>query len=71
VCWKAFSDCIDEVFTTKGLEKNLDSTVGGASFNTTYGRLAASGEEHEIVQRILNGFTDIIRKERLDAKSFF
>jgi hypothetical protein len=28
ICWREFSDTIDEVFTSKGLEKNLDASVG-------------------------------------------
>lgn len=71
ICWKAFSDSIDEVFTTKGLEKNLDSSVGEASFKTVYGRASADENETAQVQCLLDGFTEIIRKERLDAKSFF
>jgi predicted transcriptional regulator len=71
ICWREFSDTIDEVFTSKGLEKNVDATVGNAPFNTTYGRIPANESETDGVQRILEGFTEVIRKERLDAKSFF
>jgi hypothetical protein len=71
ICWREFSDTIDEVFTSKGLEKNIDASVGNAPFNTTYGRIPANESETDGVQRILEGFTEVIRKERLDAKSFF
>jgi hypothetical protein len=45
ICWREFSDTIDEVFTSKGLEKNIDATVGNAQFNTTYGRIPANESE--------------------------
>lgn len=45
ICWRAFSDTIDEVFTTKGLEKNLSASVGEAGFNTVYGREPANEDE--------------------------
>ena len=28
--WKEFSDCVDEVFTTKNLERSVDMQVGNA-----------------------------------------
>jgi Ca2+-binding EF-hand superfamily protein len=69
--WRDFSDKVDEVFVKKGLEKNLDMPVDDARTQCNYGRSAASSGEKARVQRILDGFTDIIRKQRLDAKSFF
>lgn len=50
VKWREFSDAIDEVFTTKGLEKNLDASVGMARTVTTYGRRQANAEEQAICQ---------------------
>ena len=66
-----FSGTIDKLFTSKGLEKNLGTTIGEAGFATTYGRVPANYSETDNVQRILDGFTEVIRKKRLDAKSFF
>lgn len=71
VKWREFSDNVDEVFTTKGLEKNLDASVGMARTTTTYGRRQATGEEQEICQSVVDAFREVIRKNRLDAKSFF
>ena len=39
--WRDFSDRVDEVFTQKGLEKNLDVEVGAVRTSTTYGRRQA------------------------------
>lgn len=42
VKWREFSDRVDEVFTTKGLEKNNDMPIGATRTNTTYGRRQAT-----------------------------
>lgn len=39
--WREFSDKVDEVFTQKGLEKNLDVPVGDVRIQTVYGRRQA------------------------------
>lgn len=69
--WKEFSDRVDEVFTTKGLEKNLDVPVGEVRTNTIYGRRSADSAERELCQQVVENFREVIRKNRLDAKSFF
>jgi len=69
--WRDFCDSVDEVFTKKGLEKNIDTPLDAARTQTLYGRAAATRDETSQVQSILDGFTEIIRKNRLDAKSFF
>lgn len=71
VKWREFSDRVDEVFTTKGLEKNLDASVGDVRTQTMYGRRDASAQECNTVQNIVDQFREVIRKNRLDAKSFF
>ena len=36
--WREFCDCVDEVFTKKGLEKNVDTPLDNVRINTIYGR---------------------------------
>lgn len=36
--WREFSDCIDEVFTKKNLEKSVDISIGDARTATFYGK---------------------------------
>lgn len=62
VKWCEFCDAIDEVFTKKNLERNLDMALGEARTQTIYGRLPATGDDKSSVQRILSGFTEVIRK---------
>ena len=69
--WREFSDRVDEVFTQKGLEKNLDVTVGDVRTQTVYGRRQADSAERELCQQVVENFREVIRKNRLDAKSFF
>lgn len=71
ICWRDFCDSVDEVFTKKGLEKDIDKPLDNARTQTLYGRAPASKEQSSQVQAILSGFTEVIRKNRLDAKSFF
>jgi len=71
VCWRDFSDRVDEVFTTKGLEKAIDTPVGEVRVNTVYGRREATQAERNTVMNIVDNFREVIRKNRLDAKSFF
>lgn len=37
VRWKEFSDCVDEVFTIKNLERSVDIAVGDARTQSFYG----------------------------------
>ena len=71
VNWRVFSDKVDEIFTQKGLEKNLDAAVGEARTATTYGRRQPEGEHNALCQQVVENFREVIRKNRLDAKSFF
>ena len=71
VCWRDFSERVDEIFTTKGLEKSVDIPVGEVRTNTVYGRREATEEERALVQTVVENFREVIRKNRLDAKSFF
>jgi len=69
--WRDFSDQVDEVFTKKGLEKNLDLEVGLARTQTKYTKQEADEQQRARVQQVVEQFADVVRKNRLDAKSFF
>lgn len=71
VCWREFVDSVDCVFTKKGLEKNVDIVLGDAATATQYGRENASDDEKRCVDDIIGRFQEIVRRHRLDAKSFF
>jgi len=59
------------VFTKKGLEKSVDIILDDVRTSTVYGRREATAEERNIVSDIVFRFQDVVRKNRLDAKSFF
>lgn len=69
--WREFSDKVDEVFTSKGMEKNNDIAIGAARTQTIYGRREATQDERDRVIEIVAGFREEIRRNRLDATSFF
>lgn len=71
VKWREFSDLVDEVFTVKKQEKNPEVALGEARINAVYGRRQATEEERELVRQVVASFTEVVRKNRLDAKSFF
>lgn len=54
--WREFSDHVDQVFTKKGLEKNIDTVVDDVRTTTNYGRREASKEERAIVNDIVLRF---------------
>ena len=49
ICWKDFSDAIDEVFTKKNLEKAIDTRLDDVRTQTFYGRSDASRDQRTIV----------------------
>lgn len=69
--WREFCDVVDEVFTKKGLEKNVDIALDDARTNRIYGRQAASKVDKKIVENVVARFKEVIMRQRLDAKSFF
>lgn len=71
ICWKDFVDHIDQVFTKKELEKNIDIRLDDVRTSTYYSRRQATEEEQAIVNDICERFTEVVRKNRLNAKSFF
>lgn len=71
VKWREFSDCVDEVFTKKGLEKNHGITLNDARTVSFYGVAQPSGNDDNVVEEVRKHFREAIVRERLDAKSFF
>lgn len=71
VCWKDFVDRVDEVFTKKGLEKNHEIDLDDVRTQTFYARTEPNDQDRESVARCVDQFREVIRKNRLDAKSFF
>ena len=69
--WRDFSDQVDEVFTRKGLEQAVDHEVGAVRTDTVYGRAQATPEQREMVNQVVEAFREVVRRNRLDAKSFF
>lgn len=69
--WKDFSDSVDEVFTKKNLEKQLDARLDDVRTQTFYGRNDATHDQRDIVQGILGAFREWLTRNRLDPKSFF
>jgi len=71
MCWKDFTDHIDEVFTKKELEKSVDIKLDDTRTATMYNRRQATEEEQAVVNDIVKRFIEVVRKNRLNAKSFF
>lgn len=59
------------MFTKKELEKDHEIVLGDARTQTVYGRAEAADDDRSIVANIVDRFRDVVRKHRLDAKSFF
>jgi Ca2+-binding EF-hand superfamily protein len=71
VKWREFSDSVDEVFTTKNLERSVDIPVGDARTHSIYGKAEPSPSDEAIVGAFQDKFKALVQRERLDAKSFF
>jgi hypothetical protein len=69
--WKDFCDAVEEVFTKKGLEKNIDAEVGDARIQTLYGKTKPNKVERNTSEDIVYRFKQLLVRNRLDAKSFF
>ena len=69
--WREFSDCVDEVFTKKNLERSVDIPLDDARTQSFYGQTKANNEDEKNVANIQDQFKFLINRERLDAKSFF
>jgi len=71
ILWREFSDCVDEVFTKKNLERSVDIQIDGARTQSFYGTKGPDSTDEQNVNQVLDQFRNLIRRERLDAKSFF
>lgn len=71
VKWKEFSDCVDEVFTIKNLERSVDINIGDARTQSLYGKAVPAGGDDALVAGFQARFKALVQRERLDAKSFF
>lgn len=71
ILWKDFSDCVDEVFTKKGLEKSVDIQLDNARTVSFYGKRDPTQGDMGLVVDLQDRFKSLIVRERLDAKSFF
>jgi Ca2+-binding EF-hand superfamily protein len=50
VRWREFSDSVDEVFTKKGLEKQVDIVLDDARTMSMYGQALPTDEDHGLVE---------------------
>jgi Ca2+-binding EF-hand superfamily protein len=69
--WKDFCDAVEEVFTTKGLEKKIDANVGDVRVQTIYGKTKPNKGERNVSEDVVYRFKQLLVRNRLDAKSFF
>lgn len=69
--WKDFCDRIEDVFTTKGLEKQPLTNVTNPSLQFNYGREPLTQEEIALSGKVIRRFTYFARANRLDIKQFF
>lgn len=71
VRWRDFCDDVEQVFTKKGLEKSVDIPLNDARLATSYGLQGPSMRQQALGEEVVEGFRELLIKNRLDAKSFF
>lgn len=71
VRWRDFSDAVDEVFTKKHLEKNVDLPLDDVRTQTFYGRSDPTPHQRALAEGVVSIFRDWLQRNRLDPKSFF
>lgn len=69
--WKQFCDEVDEIFTKKNLEKDVTVEVEKPAIVTKYGTTEPVKSDKALAAKLVAKFKDKLRRERLDAKSFF
>lgn len=62
---------MEQVFTKKGLEKNVDLPLDDARLATSYGLQGPTMRQQALSEEVVEGFRELLIKNRLDAKSFF
>lgn len=58
--WRDFVDVIDEVFTKKGLEKNVDIVLDDARTSKVYGRQPATKGDRNTAEAVVAAFQEVI-----------
>ena len=71
VRWKDICDAIDEVFTTKYLEKDPTYDISEPNLNYNYGIEPLTQDEVIVAKEVINRFKQFARGTRLDIKQFF
>jgi len=71
VRWKDICDTVDEVFTTKYLEKDPTFDISEPNLQYNYGIEPLTGDEIEVAKSVINRFKQFARGTRLDIKQFF
>ncbi len=69
--WKQFCDEVDEIFTKKELEKDATLAVTKPATFTKYGTVNPPKQDKSLASKLVGKFKEKLRRERLDAKSFF
>lgn len=54
--WKDFSDCVDEVFTKKNLERSVDIPLDDARTQSYYGQKMADDNDAKNVAEVIEKF---------------
>jgi Ca2+-binding EF-hand superfamily protein len=71
VLWKDFSDSVDQVFTKKHLEKDIDIQLNDVRTQSFYGQAEPNKKDMQNCSEVVEAMKVTVQKERLDAKSFF
>jgi Ca2+-binding EF-hand superfamily protein len=69
--WKCFCDDVDEVFVKKNLEKDATVDFKKPELVTKYGTTKPAKNDTNLALKVVRKFKEKLRRERLDAKSFF
>ena len=69
--WREFCDSVDEVFTKKGLEKDHTIVLGDARTASVYGQVKPTEADLKVADAYKAKFSSMVKRERLNARSFF
>lgn len=62
VRWRDFCDAVDEVFTKKGLEKQVDMVLNDARTQTVYGRTSPSKAQRNLSEDLVYRFRQHLQR---------